>query len=287
MNHPGAANKPGVRTAARILSAIGWGVPVWFIVLALLYPFAWMIVGALWPDNRPFSDWLMASGPVTPSLANFGIAGATVPLGRFFLNSGRVVLIALPLALVVASWAGFAMSRLPSVLQRWLVWLSFAALLTPPTALWLARYPLFRLLGWLDTPLPLVAPALLGGSPFFVLLLYNAYRRLPDEMLEAAALDGASIWHSWRLVAFPNVMGATGAVVVLNFLYFWNNFTDPLLYVHSFEQMTLPVGVRLLAQMDETRWPLLMAGSLILSLPPALAFALGQRVLRDISVTLR
>jgi len=259
---------------------------VWLLVLPLLYPFVWLIFGALWPDNQPLSLWLQ-SDTVRLSSANFAAASALVPMSRFFLSSLRVVVFGLPLSLLVASWAGFAITRLPPNSRDWLVGLSVAALLAPPTALWLARFPLFRLLGWLDTPLALIAPALIGGSPFFVLLLYNAYRRLPDEMLEAAVLDGATLWQCWRLVALPNVAGTTGAVAILNFLYFWNNFTDPLLYVRAVGQMTLPVGVRLLAQLDESRWPVLMAGSLILALPPALVFLAGQRLLREISVTLR
>lgn len=272
---------------SRRLYRFGHALLIWLLVLPLFYPFAWLIFGAFWPDNQPLSLWLLSDTAFRPSFANFATAAASVPMAHFFLNSLRVVAIALPLSLLVASWAGFAIARLPSPMRRWLVWFSLAALLAPSTALWLARFPIFRLLGWLDTPLPLIAPALIGGNPFFVLLLYNAYRRLPDEMLEATALDGASLWHSWRLVALPSVAGTTGAVAILTFLYFWNNFTDPLLYARSVGQMTLPVGVRLLAQMDESRWPVLMAASLALALPPALAFIGGQHLLRDISVTLR
>lgn len=267
--------------------AAGQQLAAWLLVLPLLYPFLWLIFGALWPDNQPLSALLLGDTAGWPSFDNFAIAGQTVPLARFFFSSLRVVFFALPLSLLVGSWAGFAISRLDAAPQHRLVVLSVAGLLTPPTALWLARFPLFRLLGWLDTPLALIAPALIGGSPFFVLLLYNAYRRLSLEMLEAAELDGASLWQMWRLVALPNVRATTGAVAVLNFLYFWNNFTDPLLYVRSLGQLTLPVGVRLLAQMDESRWPLLMAGSLVLALPSALAFLAAQRLLRDIGVTLR
>lgn len=257
----------------------------WILVLPFLYPFVWMLVGASWPDSQPLSSWLEQR--FVPDFSNFATLAETIPLAQLFLNSVQVVVLAIPLSLLVGSWAGFALSQLSPRQQRWGIALSIGALLTPPTALWLARFPLFRLLGWIDTPLPLIAPALIGGSPFFVLLLHHAYRRIPTERIEAAALDGASPWQIWHRVALPAVRGTTGAVAILNFLYFWNNFTDPLLYVRSVEQLTLPVGVRLLAQMDESHWPLLMAGSLVLALPPALAFVLGQRLLRDIAVTLR
>lgn len=273
-------------THRRLLRALQNGLG-WLLVLPLLYPFVWLVLGALWPDNRPLSDWLTAEWGFRLSVGNFAAVAQTIPLGRFVLNSLRVVALALPVSLLVASWAGFASARLSAPARRWFVWISLAALLAPPTALWLARFPFYRLLGWLDTPLALIAPALLGGSPFFVLLLHSAYLRLSPELLEAAALDGASLWQSWRRVALPNVAGTTAGVAVLNFLYFWNNFTDPLLYIRSTGQMTLPVGVQLLAQMDPSRWPLLLAGSVLLALPPVLVFAGAQRLLRGVAVTLR
>lgn len=250
------------------------------VVLPFALPLVWMVWAAFWPDNQPLSNLFTPIDQQWPSMENFALAADMVPLGRFSLNSLAVVLIAVPSTLVVASLAGFAITRLPSAEQNLLLQISLLALLAPPTALWLARFPIFKALGWIDTLWPLMAPALLGGSPFFVLLFYWSVRRLPDAQFDAALIDGASLWQIWARVVLPQSRLLLFGVGILSFALFWGNFTDPLLYIRSESQMTLPVGVRLLAQLDRTRWPVMMAGAVVLTLPVLVAFGLGQLMLQ-------
>lgn len=251
-------------------------------VLALLFafPLVWLVVGALWPDRQPLAAiWLMPE-QFRPMPANFVTAWQTVPIGLFIYNSLRVVLLAIPLTLLIATAAAFALLQLPTRWQTVFMWVALAALLVPRQALWFARFPFFKALGWVDTPWPLIAPALLGGSPFFVLLLYNAFRRLPSEIFESGRLDGANLWQLWWLIAVPLVRGSLIAVALLTFLHTWGDFTDPLLYLRSTVQMTLPIGVYLLGQIDPTRWPVMLAGATILTVPAVLVYWWGQRFLQ-------
>lgn len=240
-------------------------------------PFLWLLVASFWPDNQPLSAVWQIFQNFQPTLANYHTATTLVPMGRFALNSLRVVLIAVPLTLLVASLAGFALTQLPQQVQRGLVWLLLGALLAPPTALWLARFPIFKALGWVDTPWPLISPAFIGGTPFFVLLFYWSFRRLSPALFEAAILERASPWQLWWHVALPMSSNTVAGVAILSFVLFWGNFTDPLLYLRSESQMTLPVGLRFLAQLDPTRWPVLMAGAVLLTLPVVVVFLVGQR----------
>lgn len=247
------------------------------LVIPFVCPLLWLFIASLWPDYQPLSVLWRASESFRPTFSNYASAASLVPMARFAFNSLRVVIIAVPLTLLVASWAGFALIRLPLRVQKVMIWLSLAALLAPPTALWLARFPLFKALGWINTPWPLIAPALIGGSPFFVLLFYWSFRRLPPELFEAAILDGASPWQLWWHIALPSSSNTVAGVTILSFVLFWGNFTDPLLYLRSEAQMTLPVGLRLLAQLDATRWPVIMAGAVMLTFPVVLVFWIGQR----------
>jgi multiple sugar transport system permease protein len=251
------------------------------LCLPFLYPLIWLGIAALWPDHQPLAVVWLEPGRFRPSFNNFATAVSVVPMGRFALNSLRVIVLALPLTLLVASLAAFATTRLPLRGQTMLVWVSLASLLAPQKALWIARFVVFKFLGWVNTPWPLVAPALLGGSPFFVLLLYATLRQIPSELWEAARLDGAGLWQSWRHIALPFTREALLAIAVLQFLHVWGDFADPLLYLRWTAEMTLPVGLRLLTELDITRWPVVMAGATLLTMPPVGIFLVGQRFVQQ------
>lgn len=257
------------------------------LALPFVYPLVWLVIGALWPDHQPLAIIWLDPASFRPSFANFATAMEVVPMARFAFNSLRVVALAVPLTLLIASLTAFAMTQLPARPQMMLVWLSMAALLAPQKALWLARFPIFKTLELVNTPWPLVAPALIGGSPFYVLLLYWTFRRMPAEFYEAARLDGATSWQIWRRIALPSAREALIAVGVLHFLHVWGDFADPLLYLRSTAQMTLPVGLRLLSEIDITRWPVVMAGALILTAPAVLVFLLGQRYVQQFTIWVR
>jgi multiple sugar transport system permease protein len=188
-----------------------------------------------------------------------------------------VVLIAIPVTLITASMAGFAIAQLEDSIRRRLVVLSVGLLLVPATALWLTRYLVYRQLGILDTLAALVAPAITGSSPLFVLIFYWAFRRLPAELYETARLEGASAFAVWRRIAIPLAVPSVVVVGLLTFLLYWSDFLSPLLYLRSQALYTLPVGLRQLQAFDSTDWPMLMTGSVLLAVPAVLVFAVVQR----------
>jgi len=259
------------------LRTLARGVLAGLVALPFAGQVAWLLAGSLWPDHQPLSAIGTGEANWLAGLANYATAWRLAGLARPAWNSLRVAAVAVPLALLAASWAGFAMTRLPAGPRRALLLLSGGALLVSPTLLWLARMPVYRALGWLDSPEALAAPALAGGSPLYALIFYWSFRRLPAELFEAAVLEGASAWQLWRRVALPLSGPITVAVGVLALAAFWGNYADPLLYLRSETQMTLPVAVRALAQLDLTRWPVMLAGGVILAAPVLAAFAAAQR----------
>jgi multiple sugar transport system permease protein len=213
---------------------------------------------------------------------NFERAFELVDIPRYMLNSMIVVAFAVPLTVLTASWAAFVMFRLP---RRWagaLIVASLVALMVPLTALLVPRFVLFKHLGLIGTPeifpyVPLIAPAILGTSPFYVLLYYWSFKRLPPELFEAARLEGLGPLAIWRRVAMPLVRPVTVAVAVLAFVFTWGNFLDPLIFLSDQERFTVPLGLRALSVLDPTNFPLLLAGSVAATLPVVLVFLYVQR----------
>lgn len=217
--------------------------------------------------------------PPNPTLEGYRQAFSLVPLGRSVLNSLLVAAVFVPVAVVSSSWAGFALVQLDPKARRRLVGFLLVVLMVPVSAVWLARFSMFSVAGLTDTYVPLVAPALMGGSPLFVLLYALAFRRIPADVLDAARLEGAGPWRVWRRVAMPMVRGSTVAVALLAFALSWANFIDPLLYLSTEERYTAPLVLRSLEQLGQTNWPVILAGAAVVTAPVAVAFAVALRAI--------
>jgi multiple sugar transport system permease protein len=238
-------------------------------------PLVFMVGGSLRPTGPP--PLKLELIPERFELGNYARAFDLVDIPRYATNSLIVVAFAVPLTVLVASWAGFAMARLSGRSATTLVVLTFVALMVPTTALMVPRFAIFRTLGLTDTFIPLIAPSLLGTSPFYVLLFYWSFKRLPAELFEAARLEGVSPFTVWWRVAMPLAVPVTVAVAVLSFSFTWSNFLDPLIYLSNERMYTLPLGLRALSQVDPSNIPLLLAGATAATAPVVIAFMYVQR----------
>ena len=246
------------------------------LAVAFALPLVFMVSGSLRPPGLPppTSPQLV---PDPLGLGSYGRAFELVDLGRYTVNSLVVAALVVPLSVLVASWAGFAIARLPSRPATLLVAASVAALMVPTTALIVPRFTLYRHLGLTDTYVPLVAPALVGTSPLFVLLYAVAFRRLPRDLYDACALESLGPFATWRRVAMPLVAPVTAAVAILAFVVSWGSALEPLVYLFDPALYTLPLGLRSLAELDRSDYPVFLAGCVVATAPVLVAFLVAQR----------
>jgi multiple sugar transport system permease protein len=209
--------------------------------------------------------------------ANYETVGGFVDFARQAVNSTVVALVAVPLTVLIASWAGYAIAFSDESARRRLIVVSIVALMIPATALWIPRFVLFKTLGLTDTLVPLMAPALMATTPFYVLIFALAYSRIPARLIESARVDGLSEVAIWRKVAWPLGRAAAAAVAVLAFVFHWSNFVDALLYLSSQANQTLPLGLRALQSLEPTNHPIMLAAAVLVTAPAAIAFLLVQR----------
>lgn len=274
-SEPGRSGAAATR-APRTLAGVAFHLVALLIALAFAVPGLWVLAASLRRPGAPpprTVEWL----PDPVAWSNYAMVFELVPLGRFLGNSLLVAGLAVPLTVVVASWAGFAMAQLPARARYGLLALAVALRMVPVPALWLTRFLVLSELRLIDSFAALLAPAWMGSSPFFVLIYYWSFRRMPPALIEAARLDGLGPLAIWARVGLPLARPATVAVAVLTFVQYWGDFISPLLYLKSESRYTLAVGLRVLQQLDATNWPLLMAGVVIMVLPVVLLFALVQR----------
>jgi len=246
------------------------------VALVFLLPLFWAASASLRQTGVPLPraiEWL----PSPVAWENYRAVFRLVPLGRYALNSLLVAALAVPITLVVASMAGFAIAQLPPRWRRRLVALSVLCLMVPLTAIWLPRFILFEQAGLINRRLALVVPALMGTSPFYVLLFAWSFLRVPREVYEAARLDGAGPFRVWLEVALPLARPATVSAGVLAFVHHWNSFIEPLLLIRTADKMTASLGLRVLYQLDRTDWPLMMTGAILVMTPVVVVFLFAQR----------
>ena len=250
--------------------------PAALVAALFVLPVVFMLTGSLRKAGlAPPRTPELVPDPVV--VGNYERAFELVDLARYAANSLLVAAITVPLAVLVAALAGFAIAQLSERAAAGWIAVSFAALMIPLTALLVPRFAIFRALGATDTFVPLIAPALIGMSPFYVLVYYWSFRRIPREYYEACRLEGMTPFATWRRLAMPLVRPVTAALALLAFIFSWGNFLDPLIYLFDADLFTLPLGLRSLAQLDRTNYPLLLAGAVTATVPVVVAFGFAQR----------
>ena len=246
------------------------------VVVLFAGPLVLVLAGALRPVGLPPTGGFDLV-PADPSLDGFRGLPEEVPIARAFRNSALVVAIAVPLGVLVASTAGFAVSQLAPRWRRRAVAFLVVLLVVPLPMLWVARFVLYLRLGVLDTLVPLIAPAFAASTPVAVLLAYRAFARVPPELWDAARAEGAGAVRTWWSVGLPMVRATTTAVAALVFSVHWGAYLDALLYVRSSDTTTLPLAVGALRTLDPTELPVGLAGAVTLALPPLVLLLLAQR----------
>jgi multiple sugar transport system permease protein len=247
-----------------------------FVVLTLAPPLVLLVSGSFRRAGLP-----PPPGPeLWPNRASIEPYERAVVIGgllRATTNSLIVAAVAVPVSVLVASLAGFALAQLPRRLAGIVVVASLLALMVPATALLVPRFAIFRGLGLTDTLAPLIAPALLATSPLYVLVYYLAFRAVPADLYDACRVEDLTPMQTWWRVAMPLVRPVTAAVAALTFVVTWSNFLDPLVYVYDRDLFTLPLALRSLATLDMTDYPIFLAGAVLATLPALLVFGVAQR----------
>lgn len=243
-----------------------------------LLPFAWAAVTSLKPLDEAYT--YPPSFTVTdPQLSNYVDLFTKLPFARFMLNSLIITIAAVTGAVLTSSMAGYALARLPMRGRRFWFALLIASMILPSQVLLIPHFLGFELLGWVGTYKPLIVPAWLGGGAFNVLLFRQFFRTIPDDVEEAAAIDGATTWQRYRFILMPMARPAVVTAAVLSFIFHWQAFLHPMMYLSDFRTFPVSVGLRMYQTAAGTWVNLVMAASVVSLVPVVLVFVIGQHLL--------
>lgn len=246
------------------------------VIIGFVPPLLLLVAGSLREPGLP-PPVTMDLVPDPVSTIGYQRALELGGLARATLNSVVVAAVAVPVSVLVASLAGYALTQVSRRLANTVIMASLAALMVPATALLVPRFMLFRSLGLTDTLLPLVAPALLATSPLYPLVYYVAFRALPADLYDACRMADYSPLRTWWRVGMPLVRPVTAGLAALTFVFTWSNFLDPLVFVYDRDRFTLPLALRSLATLDPTNFPVFLSGAVLATVPALVVFGIAQR----------
>jgi multiple sugar transport system permease protein len=250
------------------------------ILVVILYPLLWMVGASFRPSNEAFGTLSVLPGNVTTENYVEGWSFGNLNFSRFFLNSVVITLLAVVGNVVACSMAAYAFARLTFPYQKTMFALMLGTMLLPYHVTLVPQYVLFNELAWINTILPLVVPKFLATDAFFIFLMVQFIRTLPQELDDAARMDGCGHVGIFRRIVLPLSIPALGTTALFTFISTWNDFLGPLLYLVRPETWTVAQGLNgfLDATGESAYGPLFAMATL--SLAPIVGFFLvAQRLL--------
>lgn len=255
------------------------------LAAVMLFPTYWMVVTALTKEGQEFA-FPPRLFPEEIAWENFPNALTAQPFDAYFKNSAMIAVVATVGALLTESLVGYGFARLRFPGRDFLFIICLATLMLPFVVTMIPRFIIFRNLGLIDTVWPLIIPYFFGGSPFGIFLFRQYYRSLPYELDESAQVDGAGFFRIWWSIIVPQSLPIFAALGILHFVFFWNDFIGPLIYLHSDENRTLTLGVLKFVGQYHQDWNFMMVGGLVMIAPVVIIVLVGQRYFkRGLAVT--
>jgi len=247
------------------------------ITFLMVLPLVFMITTSLKssPELLRFPPTLL---PETYAWSNYQKIFTTIAYATLYKNSMIIGLTTVAGTLLSSSLVAFGFARYRVKGKNLLFMLLLSTMMLPYPAIMIPQFILFSKLGWMDSFLPLLVPAFFG-SAYNIFLLRQFFSALPDELFDAARIDGCSELRMWWRIALPLSGPALATVAIFSFIYSWNDLLTPVLYLSSSDKFTLPIGM---ASLTSSRfriapWNLLMVSSVLAVLPIVLLFSVAQR----------
>jgi multiple sugar transport system permease protein len=247
----------------------------------MVMPFVYMLSTSLKESAEVYQLSLL---PRSPTLANYRRLTAASGFPRWFLNSLVIAVLTTLSVLFFDSLVGYTLAKFRFRGRRLVFLAILSTLMIPTEMLVLPWYVMSKNLGWLDTYWGIMFPGMMTG--FGTFLMKQFFEGVPDELLEAARVDGLGEFRIWWRIAMPLVGPALSALAIFTFLGNWTAFLWPLISTTNRDLYTLPVGLASFSGEFQREWEMVMAGASVATLPMLLVFIVLQKyIVRGVMLT--
>jgi multiple sugar transport system permease protein len=244
------------------------------IAAFIIFPAIWMISTSLKPNEQVMVDppiWI----PSPIMWSNYVKAWTSVPFTRYTINTTVYALIVVVGTVLSNAFAAYGFARLRFPGRDFLFAILLATMMIPGMVTMIPTYVMYSKLGWVGTYLPLVVPSFFAGG-FFTFMLRQFFLGLPEELMEAARIDGAhELWIWWR-IALPLSKPALATVAIWTFEGAWNDYLGPVLYLTNQKMYTLQIGLAMFRTQTDIYWQYIMAASVVVMIPVIIIYIVFQ-----------
>lgn len=257
-------------TTSKVLLYLAFGL----ITILTLLPFIWMLSASLKPEIDVFSvpiKWI----PETFQFENYLKIWTKIPLGLFTYNSAKLTVIITLIQLLTSSFAAYGFSKC-RFKGRDLLFVCYIITIAIPWQVYmLPQYIMMQKIGLIDTHLAIIL--LQSFTAFGVFLLRQFYQSIPDELLEAARIDGLTEYGIYARIILPLSKPAMATLTIFSFVTVWNDFMGPMIYFNSTKVKTIQLGIRMFISQYSAEYNLIMAASICSLIPVFLLYISFQR----------
>lgn len=245
------------------------------ILVIHMVPVIWVLSSSFRIDLRMYdpSQWI----PNPATIEHYTNLFSFLPnMGRYLINTLRIAVLSTVGQLLSCSMAAYALARLRFPGRQSMMLILLLTLMVPAQVTLVPVYVLFRVLGWINTPLPFIVPAFFGGA-FGTFFFRQFFLGIPSELEDAALVDGAGRARIYLSIIMPLSKSACATLGLVNLVGAWNSFFAPSIYLQKQDQWTLTQGLNYLTGRYTSQWGEIMAGVVLMSLPIVFVFVLAQR----------
>lgn len=244
------------------------------ISVIMLVPFIWMLSASIKTDQKVFAIPFELF-PSTPKWSNYTEIWTEIPLLKFIGNTTYLTIIVTILQLLTSSFAAYAFAKLNFKHRNTLFLMYIATIAMPWQVYMVPQFIMMRQMGLNNKLLAMIC--LQAFSAFGVFLMKQFYEGIPDDLCEAARIDGMSEYRIWWKIMLPLSKPALSTLVIFTFVNTWNDYLGPLIYLKSEAKKTIQLGLKMFIGQFSSEYGLIMAGSVITLIPVLIVFLILQK----------
>lgn len=248
------------------------------MAVIMLYPLIWMVFASFKDNQEIFHSSLIPSHWTVSGYINGWKGSGQYTYATFFKNTFLMVLPMVFFTVISASFVAFGFARFQFWGKKVFFAIMMACMMLPNAVMIIPRYIMYKDMGWLNSYLPFIIPCIFGGGSFFIFMFMQFFRGIPRELDESAYVDGCSAFLVYLRIVMPLAKPAVFSAMIFQFMWSWNDFFGPLLYINSVGKYPLALGLRMSMDVNmAVSWNNILAMAIVSVLPLIILFFTAQK----------